>query len=88
MKILQKRVNVVYRFRCINCLTQFEMSEDEKKENDWKYGEEDAPSSNVSFNPFNKFFCPVCNSVQMMVTKSICKVNIMDNGEEYIQKGE
>ena len=32
MYILQKRVRVLYRFRCDACKSKFEMTEDEKKQ--------------------------------------------------------
>ena len=37
MKTLQKRVQVLYRFRCERCRSKFEMTEEEKLENDWKF---------------------------------------------------
>lgn len=37
MKTLQKRVQVLYRFRCSRCKSKFEMTSEEKLENDWKF---------------------------------------------------
>lgn len=34
MKILQMRVQTLYRFRCEKCLSKFGMTEEEKLEND------------------------------------------------------
>lgn len=44
MKTLQKRTQVLYRFRCARCSSQFEMTEEEMKTND----------------PVQHFDCPVC----------------------------
>ena len=38
MKTLQKRVQVLYRFRCERCRSKFEMTEEEKT--DWKFTDE------------------------------------------------
>ena len=37
MRILQKNEQLLYRFRRSNCYSKFEMTEEEKLENDWKF---------------------------------------------------
>ena len=37
MKTLQQKAKIVYRFRCIRCRSLFEMTEEEKLDNDWLF---------------------------------------------------
>ena len=84
MKILQKRVNVVYRFRCNRCKSKFEMTEEEKLENDWKFDEGDKsnPHHTEPINPMNHFYFPVCECVRYVNKYDFHRYSIMDNGFE------
>lgn len=65
MKTLQKRVQVLYRFRCERCRSKFEMTEEEKLENDWKFDdrkdkEKLRAEGRFPMNILDNFDCPVC----------------------------
>lgn len=91
MKTLEKRVRILYRFRCSTCKSKFEMTEDEKRENDikfttdWakklerekKYGLEARPH-----NPLDYFDCPVCGCKRSVRSGDMHKYSVMDNGAE------
>lgn len=83
MKILQKRVNVVYRFRCRKCRSLYSMDESEKLENDWTYGNvHDRKEYSFPSNPLNRFYCPVCEAIEIMESSDMHKYAVMDNGSE------
>ena len=83
MKTLEQSVNVIYRFRCNKCKSKFEMTQEERTENDWNHTEGDKTNRSYPHNPTDKFDCPVCNSVQRMDFHSIHKFFVMDNGMEF-----
>ena len=68
MKTLQKRVQVLYRFRCERCRSKFEMTEEEKLENDLKFdiGDKSNPYHTSPSNPLDHFDCPVCGCQNVM----------------------
>ena len=94
MKTLQKRVQVLYRFRCERCRSQFVMTEEEKRENDikftddWakrlrqqeKYGWEPRPH-----NPLDYFDCPVCGVVRYVRRNEMHRYSVMDDGTEIME---
>ena len=96
MRTLQKRVQVLYRFRCDHCRSEFEMTEEEKTENDWKftgYGysykegknifrEVDRESKRIPSNTGDKFECPVCNCVRYVKRNDMHRISVMDDGTE------
>jgi hypothetical protein len=83
MKILEKKVKVLYRFRCNKCRSKFQMTDIEKNENDWRYGDRhDREKHSRPHNPLDKFYCPVCHNVQY--GKDLHKIHVMDNGNEVI----
>lgn len=91
MKTLQKRVQILYRFRCDRCRSQFEMTEEEKRENDirftddWnerieqekEYGRKPTPH-----NPLDKFDCPVCGCTRHVRRGEMHRYSVMDDGTE------
>lgn len=79
MKILQKKDKVIFRFRCNRCCSLFEMTDDERYENDKKHNES---SISESHNPLNKFDCPVCKTTRFMKHETIHKYFIMNDGSE------
>lgn len=95
MKTLQKRVQILYRFRCERCRSKFEMTEEEKNENDWKFtnyhysykeskhvcGPVDREKQAKS-NPLDYFECPVCNCVRYVRRGDMHRYSVMDNGTE------
>ena len=94
MKTLQKRVQVLYRFRCERCRSKFEMTEEEKRENDIKftddwadrlrqqkeYGWEASP-----YNPLDQFDCPVCGVVRYVRRNEMHRYSVMDDGTEIME---
>lgn len=91
MKILQKRVQVLYRFRCKRCRSKFEMTEEEKRENDIKFTDdwadrlkkEELYGSKASpHNPLNWFDCPVCGTKRSVRNTDMHKFSVMDDGTE------
>ena len=94
MKTLQKRVQVLYRFRCERCRSKFEMTEEEKRENDIKftddwadrlrqqkeYGWEPSP-----YNPLDHFDCPVCGVVRYVRRNEMHRYSVMDDGTEIME---
>ena len=79
MKILQKHKSVLYRFRCKKCSSQFEITDEERRENDWEYGEYQKGERNYPHNPTNKFWCPICNAVEFMESRTIHKYVILED---------
>ena len=91
MKTLQKRVQILYRFRCERCRSKFEMTEEEKRDNDIKftdnwdrqlknqeeYGLEPRPN-----NPHYKFYCPVCKTERYVRRNDMHRYSVMDDGTE------
>ena len=84
MKTLQKRVQVLYRFRCERCRSKFEMTEEEKLENDWKFDEGDKsnPYHTSPSNPLDHFDCPVCKCVRYVMKNDMHRFSVMDDGTE------
>lgn len=84
MKTLQKRVQVLYRFRCERCRSKFEMTEEEKTENDWKFTDEKFKKNNPTFpsNPLDHFDCPVCGCVRYVMKRDMHRFSVMDDGTE------
>lgn len=96
MKTLQKRVQILYRFRCERCRSKFEMTEEEKLENDWKFTgykysnkegkyifkEVDRESARYPHNPLDNFECPVCNCVRHVSVGDMHRYSVMDDGTE------
>lgn len=89
MKTLQKRVQVLYRFRCSRCKSKFEMTSEEKLENDWKFDSRKnkndlrkkgwGPS-----NPLDYFYCPVCKRQQLVYKRDMHEIAVMDDGTEIV----
>ena len=84
MKTLQKRVQVLYRFRCERCRSKFEMTEEEKLENDWKFdgGDKSNPYHTSPSNPLDHFDCPVCGCVRYVRKNDMHRFSVMDDGTE------
>lgn len=89
MKTLQTRVQVLYRFRCSRCKSQFEMTAEEKLENDWKFDDrknkDDLRAKGLPpYNPVDYFNCPVCNGKRMVMRRDMHKISVMDDGTEVV----
>lgn len=89
MKTLQKRVQILYRFRCSRCKSKFEMTSEEKLENDWKFdGRENKNDLRKKgwgpSNPLDYFYCPVCNCQQLVKRCDMHKIAVMDDGTEIV----
>ena len=83
MKTLESMKKEIYRFRCARCRSMFEMTKEERVENDWEYGEHAKDGKfDYPHNPRDHFYCPVCNQVRSMERKSIHRYFVMDNGNE------
>ena len=84
MKTLQKRVQVLYRFRCERCRSKFEMTEEEKLENDWKFdgGDKSNPHHTLPSNPLDHFDCPVCGCVRYVRQNDMHRISVMGDGTE------
>lgn len=91
MKILQKEVQILYRFRCERCRSKFEMTEEEKCENDIKFTEDWAKQlenqeqygwTPLPHNPYDRFDCPVCNCSRIVRRGDIHRYHVMDDGTE------
>lgn len=95
MKTLQKKVQVLYRFRCERCRSQFEMTEEEKIENDWKFTNYHYSNEKHEYvcGPVNRdkdhrsnymkyFDCPVCKCVSFVRRNEMHKYTVMDDGTE------
>lgn len=91
MKTLQREVQVLYRFRCERCRSQFEMTAEEKRENDIKFTEnwddklrqqEEYGWTPMPHNLNDKFDCPVCNCVRYVRRGDMHRYHVMDDGTE------
>ena len=86
MKTLQKRVQILYRFRCQRCRSKFEMTEEEKIENDWKFTDiKDRRSREEGgrpHNPLDKFDCPVCGCTRYVMRRDMHRYSVMNDGTE------
>ena len=87
MKTLQQKAKIVYRFRCFRCRSLFEMTEEEKLDNDWLF--DSRPNKDdlraQGYRPRNAsayFNCPVCDKVSFPTKVKMHKVAIMDDGTE------
>ena len=90
MKTLQKRVQVLYRFRCERCRSKFEMTEEEKLENDWKFDdhkdkERRRAEGRGPMNTLDYFDCPVCGCKRYVMRKDMHRFAVMDDGTEIIE---
>lgn len=87
MKTLQQKAKIVYRFRCMRCRSLFEMTEEEKVDNDWLFDrhpnkDDLRAKGHHPLNIYDYFNCPVCNDVSFPKKIDIRKVAIMDDGTE------
>ena len=84
MKTLQKEVQILYRFRCDKCRSQFEMTEEEKIENDWKFSnyEFSRKENRWICGPLDRFDCPICNAVSYVRRNDMHRFHVMDDGTE------
>ena len=87
MKTLQQKAKIVYRLRCIRCRSLFEMTEEEKLDNDWLF--DSRPTKDdlraEGYHPRNAsayFNCPVCDKVSFPKKSDMQKVAVMDDGTE------
>ena len=90
MKTLQKRVQVLYRFRCERCRSKFEMTEEEKLENDWKFDdhkdkERRRAEGRGPMNTLDYFDCPVCGCKRYVMRKDMHRFAVMDDGTEIME---
>ena len=90
MKTLQKRVQVLYRFRCERCRSKFEMTEEEKLENDWKfddrkYKEKLRAEGHIPMNHLDHFDCPVCGCKRYVSRGDMHRFAVMDDGTEIME---
>ena len=97
MKTLQKKVQVLYRFRCAECGSKFEMTEEEKFENDWQFTDYDRThkkrvpvcgvdhSKDYTHNYLEHFDCPVCKCVSWVRRNDMHKYIVMDDGTEIMR---
>lgn len=94
MKTLQKRVQVLYRFRCDRCRSKFEMTENEKRENDIKYTEDWADrleqQKKYGWEPtprnlYDKFYCPVCETERIVRRGDMHRYSVMDDETEIME---
>ena len=90
MKTLQKRVQVLYRFRCERCRSKFEMTEEEKLENDWKFDdrkdkEKLRTEGRFRINPSDTFDCPVCGCERRVSRGDMHRIDVMDDGTEIME---
>ena len=87
MKTLQQKATIVYRFRCVKCRSLFEMTKEEKLDNDWLFDEHPNKDDRRAkgYRPINYlgyFNCPVCDEVSFPKKVDMQKVAIMDDGTE------
>ena len=91
MKTLQREVQVLYRFRCERCRSKFEMTAEEKRENNIKFTEnwerqlEQEKEYGLTphpHNPNDKFDCPVCGCVRYVRRGDMHRYHVMDDGTE------
>ena len=87
MKTLQQKAKIVYRFRCFRCRSLFEMTEEEKLDNDWLFDrrpdKDDLRAQGYHpRNPLDNFNCPVCGKVSFSKKNDMQKIAVMDDGTE------
>lgn len=90
MKTLQKRVQTLYRFRCERCSSLFEMTAEEKLENDWKFDdhkdkEKRRAEGYLPNNALDKFDCPICECERFVHRGDMHMYSVMDDGTEIIE---
>lgn len=90
MKTLQKRVQVLYRFRCERCRSKFEMTEEEKVENDWEFDDDKEKEKRRTEgrsprNPLDRFYCPVCQCKRIVRRGDMHRFAVMDDGTELME---
>lgn len=97
MKTLQKKVQVLYRFRCAECKSKFEMTEEEKIENDWQFTDYERThkkrehvcgvdhSKDYTHNYLGYFDCPVCKCVSWVRRNDMHEYIVMDDGTEIMR---
>lgn len=78
MKTLERKISEIYRFRCDRCQSKFEMTGEEKHENDLKQD----PKSGRNY-PFH-FDCPVCNARRYVLNRDMHLFYVMDTGREHM----
>jgi predicted RNA-binding Zn-ribbon protein involved in translation (DUF1610 family) len=82
MKTLQKQVDIIWRFRCDKCRSKFEMTNEERIENNKKFSEKDENSALYPWNPNNYFDCPVCGVKSIVRRNEMHKYILFDDGNE------
>ena len=90
MKTLQRRVQVLYRFRCERCRSKFEMTEEEKLENDWKFDdrkdkEKLRAEARIPMNHLDHFDCPVCGCKRYVSRGDMHRFAVMNDGTEIME---
>ena len=90
MKTLLKSRLVLYRFRCERCRSKFEMTEEEKLENDWKFDynkdkEKRRAEGCEPMNLLDRFDCPVCGCERYVMEKDMHRFAVMDDGTEIME---
>ena len=92
MKTLQKTIGEIYRFRCHRCESKFEMSGEEKVENDWEQlKKRDAKAydrdKKNGWEPITShdFYCPVCERESYSRRKDWHCYAVFDDGTEYLK---
>lgn len=83
MKTLQKQVDIIWRFRCNRCRSKFEMTNEEKLENDKKFDESGIKGDHIPHNPMEHFDCPVCGKVEYVRRGEMHKFMLMEDGTEF-----
>lgn len=88
MKTLQKQVDILWRFRCDRCRSKFEMTNEEKLDNDWKFNESSVYKDRnepgaFPHNPMEHFDCPVCGKVEYVRRGEMHKFILFDDGTEF-----
>ena len=91
MKTLQREVQILYRFRCERCRSKFEMTAEEKRENDIKFTDNWAKQleqqeqygwTPMPHNPHDHFDCPVCGCIRYVRRGDMHSFHVMDDGTE------
>ena len=87
MKTLQQKAKIVYRFRCFRCRSLFEMTEEEKLDNDGLFdsrpNKDDLRANDYRPRNASAYFnCPVCDKVSFSKKNDMQKVAVMDDGTE------
>lgn len=87
MKTLQKRVQILYRFRCGTCKSKFEMTGEEKIENDLKFDDRKYKGKRrdkacFQFITPDRFDCPICGFERNVLGGYMHRFAVMDDGTE------